>query len=202
MDSLFTCFVAHLSLTLCYGLCNQQMHYLWSSIGLFSKKRVILVRGLSLSLLNGCHVCFPWSFLKVNLEHHIWRIKHQMFSCLLTHNLFLHRPIFESEQVVGPMIQSWLLCLCILHCEMLYKNASIPVSRHEDWVAFLLVFWEHQSYTKDSSLLYFVFVDHDSGLPDMIYPLTVFCERGRIIIVSCPKVFKVPVPPSSFDNFV
>ena len=35
-----------------------------------------------------------------------------------------------------PRIQSWLLCLCILHCKKLYKNASIPAFRHEDWAAF------------------------------------------------------------------
>ncbi len=53
----------------------------------------------------------------------------------LTCNLVLHRPIFESRQMKWRGIQSWSLCLCILHCEMLYKNASIPVSRHEHWVA-------------------------------------------------------------------
>ena len=42
-------------------------------------------------------------------------------------------------------------------------------------------------------------MDHDSGLPGMVLPLTGFCERGGIIIVSSPKVFKVLVPPSSFD---
>ncbi len=42
-------------------------------------------------------------------------------------------------------------------------------------------------------------MDHDSGLPDMLLPLTVLCERGGIIKVSCPKDFKVLVPPSSFD---
>ena len=49
----------------------------WLSIGPFSKKRLMLVRWPLLSLLNGCHVCFPWNFLDVNLsEHHLWRIKH------------------------------------------------------------------------------------------------------------------------------
>ena len=49
----------------------------WLSIGPFSKIRLMLVRWLLPSLLNGCHVCFPWNFLKVNLsDHHIWRIKH------------------------------------------------------------------------------------------------------------------------------
>ena len=57
------------------------------------------------------------------------------------------------------------------------------------------------------SFLLFLFValclvDHDSGLSDMLLPLTIHCERGRIIIVSCPKVFEVLVPPSSFDIFV
>jgi len=77
MDSLYSCFVAHLSLTVCYSLCSQWVHYHWLSISPFSKKRLMLVRWLLPSLLNGCHVCFPWNFLKVNLsDHHIWRIKH------------------------------------------------------------------------------------------------------------------------------
>ena len=52
----------------------------WLSIGPFPEKRLMLVRWLLPSLWNGCHVCFPWSSLKVHLsEHHIWRFKHWMF---------------------------------------------------------------------------------------------------------------------------
>ncbi len=77
MDSLYSCFVAHLSLTHCYGMCSKWMHYRWPSISLFFKKRLILVRWLLLSLLNGCHVCFPWSFLKVKpVRTSHCRIKH------------------------------------------------------------------------------------------------------------------------------
>ena len=44
MDSLYSCFVAHLSLTDCYSLCSQWVHYCWLSISPFSKKRLTLVR--------------------------------------------------------------------------------------------------------------------------------------------------------------
>ena len=59
------------SYTYCYGLCSKWVHYRWLSISIFFKKRFVLVRGILLSLLNECHICFPWSFLKVSLsENH------------------------------------------------------------------------------------------------------------------------------------
>ena len=97
MDSLLSCFVAHLSLTHCYGLCHKWVHYRRQSISLFSKKRLILVRWLYASLLNGCHVCLPWRFLKVHLsEHHVEESNTRCWLSL-THYLVLHRFIFESK---------------------------------------------------------------------------------------------------------
>ena len=42
----------------------------------------------------------------------------------------------------------------------------------------------------------------DSGLIDLVLPPMVSCERGELILASCPKVFEVLEPPSSFDVLV
>ena len=98
MDSLYSCFVAHLSLTDCSSFCSKCVHYHWLSIGPFSKKRLVLVRQILPSLLNWCHVCFPWSFWMRNLsDHHIWKSNTRCSLLSLTYNLVLHRPIFESR---------------------------------------------------------------------------------------------------------
>ncbi len=145
MDSLYFCFIAHLSLTHCYSLCSQWVHYCWLSISPFSKKRLILVRWLSSSWMDVMYISIEFSKGKPIITSH-WRIKQLMFSCLLTHNQVLHRSTFKSKKVIWPRIQSWSLCICILQCKMLYKNVFIPASQHKGWVALYLCF-ENTSLT-------------------------------------------------------
>ncbi len=72
-----------------------------------------------------------------------------------------------------------------------------------NWVAFYLCFG-NTSLTIMILLCctHLVLVDHDSGLLDVVLPLTSLCKGGGIIIVSFSKVFEVLVPPSSLDIFV
>ena len=101
------------SYTYCYGLCSKWVHYRWLSISIFFKKRFVLVRGILLSLLNECHICFPWSFLKVSLSEN-----HSGESNTRCHFVFDTQSSFTQTHLwiyIGDMAKDSILVTVSLH---------------------------------------------------------------------------------------
>ncbi len=119
MDSLCTCFVAHLSPTLCYGLCNQCMNYLFSFICLFFKEETYTTKVTIYFLTEWMPCLSAMEFSEGKpIRTSQWRIKHQMLFLSLTHSLVLHRPIFESKYMIWQRFNLGycLYAFCIAWC--------------------------------------------------------------------------------------